>query len=95
MKLVMYSALAAIAVADITQIAQNLQEVMSNNTMTRSFGSTWATSFIEAIDEFKSRKNPVNKPIRVCIYDYYNKGQDAMSAVQGECISCKIESGVI
>lgn len=38
-------------------------------------------TLIEAIDEFKSRKNPVNKPIRVCIYDYYNKGQDAMSAV--------------
>lgn len=52
MKLVFYSALAAIAVADIDQIAKNLQELMSNNTMTRSFGSTWASSFIEAIDEY-------------------------------------------
>jgi translation elongation factor EF-1alpha len=50
---------------------------------------------VDAIDQFKSRKNPVNKPIRVCVYDYYNKGQDAFSAVQGDCISCKIESGVI
>merc|ERR1712127_1016798 len=44
--------LAAIAVADIAQIAQNLQEVMQNNSVTRTFGSTWATSFIEAIDEY-------------------------------------------
>lgn len=31
-------------------------------------------TLVEAIDEFKSRKNPVNKPIRVCVYDFYNKG---------------------
>jgi len=52
MKLVMYSAIAAIAVADISQIAKNLQEIMQNNTFTRGFGATWASSFISNIDEY-------------------------------------------
>ena len=47
------------------------------------------------LDNFKGRPRPVNKPIRVCIYDYINKGQDAFSAVCGDVCSVKVESGTI
>lgn len=52
MKLVIFSALAACALADIKQIEQNLAELFRNNTQTRSLGSQWVSSFIEAIDQY-------------------------------------------
>ena len=52
-------------------------------------------SLVEVIDSFRGRPKPVKKPIRVCVYDYLNKGQDAFSAVSGDCCSVKVESGVI
>jgi translation elongation factor EF-1alpha len=29
---------------------------------------------VEVIDSFRALPRPVKKPIRVCIYDYFNKG---------------------
>ena len=50
---------------------------------------------LEALDKFTVRKKAVQKATRVCIYDYYNKGQDASSAVSSNCVSVKIESGIL
>ena len=50
---------------------------------------------IEAIDGFKTIPRPINRPVRACIYDYYQTMQDGFSFVQGDCLSIKVESGVI
>jgi hypothetical protein len=60
MKLMFFSALAAIATADMEQIMKNLQEVINNSTRPvnppnpalRSFGSSWVSGFIESINQY-------------------------------------------
>lgn len=56
--------------------------------------SAWykGPTLIELLDQFKIPKRNINKPIRVCIYDYY-KGTEGK--LIGDCISAKIESGII
>jgi selenocysteine-specific translation elongation factor len=31
----------------------------------------------------------------LCIYDYFNKVQDGHGALSGDCVSVKVESGVV
>lgn len=50
---------------------------------------------IEALEKFKTPKKPINKPTRVCIYAYYNKPRAGTSQVFGDCLSVKVESGVL
>jgi len=50
---------------------------------------------MDLIDSFRGMKRPYNKPARVCVYDYYNKDQDGFAYVFGDCLSVKVESGVI
>ena len=50
---------------------------------------------IEAIDSFKKGEKPYNKPTRVCVYDYFKGNQDGFSLSSGDCVSAKIESGVV
>lgn len=50
---------------------------------------------VEAIETFKSPAKPYNKPTRVCVYGYYNKLRNAGDIVYGDCLSVKIESGVL
>lgn len=50
---------------------------------------------IEIVDSFKPFPKPFKKPLRVGIYDFYNKGQDGFSALSGDCVSVKVESGIV
>ena len=50
---------------------------------------------MDVIDNFKGARRPVYKPIRVCVYDFYTKVQDGKTNVHGDCLSVKIESGII
>ena len=50
---------------------------------------------VEAIETFKSPAKPYNKPTRVCVYGYYNKMRSAGDIVFGDCLSIKVESGVL
>jgi len=49
----------------------------------------------ELLDNLKSAPKSINKPLRVCVYDFYNKPKDGISAVTGDCVSVKIESGIL
>ena len=37
----------------------------------------------------------MNKPTRVCIYDIFTKNRDGFSITSGDCVSAKVESGVL
>lgn len=52
-------------------------------------------TLVDIIDNFKPRKKPFNKPIRVSVYQYFNKPKDGFSIVTGDSVAVKIESGVI
>lgn len=47
------------------------------------------------IDNFYAKPRPLKRPMRACIYDYYQNIQDGFSVCQGECMSIKVESGVL
>ena len=50
---------------------------------------------LEAIDQFKSKPRPIKRPMRACVYDYYQTVQDGLSIISGECLSIKCMSGAI
>ena len=50
---------------------------------------------LEAIEAFKPFPKATNKPIRACVYDYYNRIKDGVSNITGDCISVKVTQGVI
>ena len=50
---------------------------------------------IEVIDSFYAKPRPLKRPMRACVYDYYQIIQDGFSAVSGDCLSVKVESGVL
>ena len=52
-------------------------------------------TLIETIECFRSSSRPLNKPTRVCIYDYFFKNKDGFSVTSGDCIQAKVESGVV
>ena len=52
-------------------------------------------SLLEVIDNFKSSKKEIHKPLRVCIYDYFAKNRDGISHATGDCLSVKVESGIM
>ena len=50
---------------------------------------------IEVINGFYAKPRPLKRPMRACVYDYYNSIQDGFSVVSGECLSIKVESGFL
>lgn len=50
---------------------------------------------MEIMDNFKPSKKLVNKPLRVCIYDSFNKMKDGFSIATGDCLKVKVDSGVL
>ena len=50
---------------------------------------------VEALENFKNPKMPINKPLRVCIYGYYNKLRHGNDTLYGDCLTVKVESGVL
>ncbi len=49
-------------------------------------------TLIEHLDNFKLPKRSMNKPLRVCIYDYFKQTEGNLI---GDCVQAKIESGII
>ena len=54
----------------------------------------WYTGYtlIEHLDNFKLPKRSMNKPLRVCIYDYFKQTEGNLI---GDCVQAKVESGII
>jgi elongation factor 1 alpha-like protein len=54
----------------------------------------WYTglTLIDHLDNFKLPKRSLNKPLRVCIYDYYKQTEGNLI---GDCVQAKVESGII
>lgn len=49
-------------------------------------------TLIETLDNFKLPKRSSNKPLRVCVYDYFKQTEGNLV---GDCIAAKVESGII
>jgi translation elongation factor EF-1alpha len=50
---------------------------------------------VEVIDSFYAKPRPLKRPMRACVYDFYQNIQDGFSVCQGECMSLKVESGIL
>lgn len=53
----------------------------------------WYTgpTLVELLDSFKLPHRNINKPTRICVYDYYKASSGSLI---GDCVSAKIESGI-
>jgi len=49
-------------------------------------------TLIENLDNFKLPKRGINKPLRICVYDYYKQTEGNLI---GDCIQAKVESGIV
>jgi elongation factor 1 alpha-like protein len=47
---------------------------------------------VEILDAMKLPNRSTNKPLRVCVYDYYKQTE---GTIIGDCVAAKVESGVI
>lgn len=47
---------------------------------------------VEMLDTFSLPQRNIQKPLRVCIYDYYKA---SIGTLIGDCVSVKIESGIL
>jgi translation elongation factor EF-1alpha len=47
---------------------------------------------VQALDNMKAPKRSSNKPLRVCVYDYYKQTEGSLL---GDCIQVKVESGIV
>lgn len=52
-------------------------------------------TLLDALLNFKAHPKAVDKPLRLCVYDYYNKPKMGHSEMYGDCLSIKVESGVV
>lgn len=49
-------------------------------------------NLVEVLDNMKAPKRSSNKPLRVCVYDYFKQTEGTML---GDCIQAKVDSGII
>ena len=50
---------------------------------------------VEIMDSLNSAVRPHKRPVRACIYSYFNRTKDGKSTATGDCVHLKIESGII
>lgn len=50
------------------------------------------STLIEILDNLKAPKRNSNKPLRVCVYDYFKQTE---GTIIGDCVQAKVDSGII